>query len=425
MVSFLQSLFSTENLAPHGICLLWRPELIWLHVVSDAVIALAYLSIPIVLAVFASRRPDIVFGWAFWAFAVFIVSCGATHLFGIWTLWYPDYAAEGAVKALTALASLATAIALWPLLPKALALPSTAQLRDANEALQRQLQERDRLLSTFENERQAHMKTEEMLRQAQKMEAIGQLTAGIAHDFNNLMTVVIGNLERARRLLPTEGSRQLGRALRSAMLGAERAGVLTHRLLAFGRRQALAPAVMNVNDVLEHVADTLRRTLGENIRVITNFTFDVWQTRVDPDALENAVLNLAVNARDAMPQGGNLVMTTRNVTASEAQIAEGGLAPGDYVEISVSDTGVGMSPEVASHAFEPFFTTKPVGEGSGLGLSQAYGFALQSQGSAAIESTPGAGTTITLQLPRAQPACGASPAAAVARGMLSGAMAHT
>lgn len=425
MVSFLQGLFSADNLAPHGICLLWRPELIWLHVVSDALIALAYISIPAALAVFALRRPDAMFGWVFWAFAGFLAACGVTHLLAVWTVWNPDHAAAGVVKAVTAIASVGTAIALWPLLPRALKLPSSAQLREANEALRREVEQRDTLLQAFESERKEHQKTEEMLRQAQKMEAIGQLTAGIAHDFNNLMTVVIGNLDRARRLIPAEGSRQLARALRGAMLGAERAGVLTHRLLAFGRRQPLAPAIMNANDVLEHVADTLRRTLGENIRVVTNFTFELWQTRVDPDALENAVLNLAVNSRDAMPQGGNLVITTRNLPLTGCD-SESGLLPGDYIEISVCDTGTGMSPDVASHAFEPFFTTKPVGEGSGLGLSQAYGFALQSQGSAVLESNLGAGTTIRLLLPRALPT--ATPqqvARAAARNVLAQAMAHT
>lgn len=343
-----------------------------------------------------------VFSAIFWSLAIVLVACGVAHAFGVWTMWQPYYGASAAVKAVAAVAALGTAVVLWPLLPKVLALPSPEALRRANEALRLQIQQRDEALSALETERRERRKTEEMLHQAQKMDAIGQLTAGIAHDFNNLMTAVIGNLDRARRLLPAEGSKQLLRAIRGAALGAERAGVLTHRLLAFGRRQALAPSVVNVNDVVEHVADTLRRTLGGNIRVITTLMFDLWPARVDPDALESAVINLAVNARDAMPQGGNLVITTRNVAAGTKATAE--LVPFllDQIEIAVTDTGVGMSEVIASRAFEPFFTTKPIGEGTGLGLSQAYGFAVQSHGTAVLESTPGKGTTVRLYLPRVQ-----------------------
>lgn len=418
-MAILQALLDTKEAVPQGVCLAWRTDLLSLHVVSDAVIALSYLSIPIVLAVFVAKRNDLVFGWVAWALGAVFVACGVAQLLDILTMWQSAYLLEGLGKALAAGAALATAVALWPLLPKALALPSAGDLRRANEALRRQIEERDRALEALEGEREERRRAEEMLRQAQKMEAIGQLTAGIAHDFNNLMTAVIGNLERARRLLPQEGSRQLARAIRGAALGAERAGVLTHRLLAFGCRQPLAPTVMNANDVLEHLADTLRRTLGGNIRVVTNLTFDLWQTRVDPDALESAILNLAVNARDAMPDGGNLVVTTRNVAVGDRTIAELGLVPEDYIEIAVSDTGVGMTEEVASRAFEPFFTTKPVGEGSGLGLSQAYGFAVQSSGTAVLDSTFGAGTTVRLYLPRARMASPPIFASSLAPGLVS------
>ncbi|MEZ5889197.1 MAG: ATP-binding protein [Xanthobacteraceae bacterium] len=374
----------------------------WSHAGFDALIAISFLSISSVLAVFAWKRSEMVFGAIFWSLAIVLVASSVAHAFGVWTMWQPYYGAGAATKAIAAVAALGAAVVLWPLLPKILALPSPESLRRANEALRLQIQQRDEALSALETERRERRKAEEMLHQAQKMDAIGQLTAGIAHDFNNLMTAVIGNLERARRLLPAEGSKQLSRAIRGAVLGAERAGVLTHRLLAFGRRQALAPSVVNVNDVLEHVADTLRRTLGGNIRVITTLMFEVWPARVDPDALESAVINLAVNARDAMPQGGNLVITTRNIAAGTKATAE--LPPFllDQIEIAVADTGIGMSEDIASRAFEPFFTTKPIGEGTGLGLSQAYGFAVQSHGTAVLESTPGKGTIVRLYLPRVQ-----------------------
>ena len=401
-MGLLPTLLDSQGAVPLSACMLSRPDLQWSHAGFDALIAASFVSISIVLAAFVWKRSDMIFGGVFWGFAIFLVACGASHAFEVWTMWQPHHGLSAAVKAIAALASVGMAIALWPLLPKALSLPSPEALRRVNEALRLQIERRDAALTAFECERRERRKTEEMLHQSQKMDAIGQLTAGIAHDFNNLMTAVIGNLERARRLLPTEGSKQLLRAIRGAALGAERAGVLTHRLLAFGRRQALAPSVVNVNDVIEHVADTLRRTLGGNIRVITTLTFDLWPARVDPDALESAVLNLAVNARDAMPEGGNLVITTRNVAAGTKATAE--LAPfvWDQIDIAVADTGLGMSEEVASRAFEPFFTTKPIGEGTGLGLSQAYGFAVQSHGAAVLESTPDKGTTVRLYLPRVQ-----------------------
>jgi signal transduction histidine kinase len=397
-MDLLPTLLDSQGAVPAAACMSWQ----WSHAGFDALIAISFLSISSVLAAFAWKRSEMVFGTIFWSLAIVLVACGVAHAFGVWTMWQPYYGASAAVKAVAAVAALGTAGVLWPLLPKVLALPSPEALRRANEALRLQIQQRDEALSALETERRERRKTEEMLHQAQKMDAIGQLTAGIAHDFNNLMTAVIGNLERARRLLPAEGSKQLLRAIRGAALGAERAGVLTHRLLAFGRRQALAPSVVNVNDVVEHVADTLRRTLGGNIRVITTLMFDLWPARVDPDALESAVINLAVNARDAMPQGGNLVITTRNVAAGTKATAE--LTPFllDQIEIAVTDTGVGMSEVIASRAFEPFFTTKPIGEGTGLGLSQAYGFAVQSHGTAVLESTPGMGTTVRLYLPRVQ-----------------------
>jgi signal transduction histidine kinase len=402
MLGNLQSLFDSANLAPHGICLLWRPELIYLHVISDALIAIAYFSIPFVLALFVTKRSDVEFGWVFWAFAIFILACGTTHIFGIWTLFYPDYGLEGIVKALTALASVATAIGLLPLLPKALAIPSPSQLRATNDALQAQIREREAAVSALQREQEERGRTEDKLRQLQKMEAIGQLTAGIAHDFNNLLTVVTGGLERAKRLAADNA--EVRRAIELAQTGASRAAVLTKRLLAFGRQQPLAPKVINVQEPLDLTVDTLQRTLGERVRLVPNMARESWAVMADQQELQSAIVNLCLNARDAMPEGGNIVISTRNVSHGDRLIAQSDLAPGDYLEIAVSDGGEGMADAVVMRAFDPFFTTKPVGQGSGLGLSQVYGFARQSGGTATIESTLGVGTTVRILLPRAETA---------------------
>jgi len=400
MFEYIRQLLESENLSPHGICLLWRPELLWTHAVSDALIGTAYFSIPGALAYFVSRRPDVAFTWVFWAFAAFILACGTTHFFAIWTLWFPDYGAEALIKAVTAAASVATAIALWPLLPQALALPSPGQLREANQVLERRVAERDEALAALRRETAERLKAEEMLRHAQKMEALGLLTGGIAHDFNNLLTVILGNLDAISRRTSPEDEAML-RMVENAKTGAERAALLTQQLLAFGRKQSLTPEVLDVNEVVATAVSLLGRSLGEGITVRTELASHVWRIRADRNQLESALLNLAVNARHAMPDGGVLTLRTRNIPAPEAT-AIGGLDPGrDYVALEVADTGEGMSEAVKRRAMEPFYTTKPVGQGSGLGLSQVHGFVAQSGGQVAIDTALGHGTTVRLYLPRA------------------------
>jgi PAS domain S-box-containing protein len=241
---------------------------------------------------------------------------------------------------------------------------------------------------------------EAQLRQAQKMEAIGHLTGGVAHDFNNLLTVVIGNIEHlGRRLGP---GHDLERHVAGALRGASRAALLTERLLAFSRRQPLSPQVMSANKLVVGMSELLRRTLGETISIETVLAGGLWPAFVDANQLENALINLAVNARDAMPEGGRLTIETANSYLDEeyANRHGGDVHPGQYVGIFISDTGTGMSKEVAAQAFEPFFTTKDPGEGTGLGLSQVYGFVKQSEGHVKIYSELGQGTTVKLYLPR-------------------------
>jgi PAS domain S-box-containing protein len=245
------------------------------------------------------------------------------------------------------------------------------------------------------------MKAEEALRQAQKMEAVGQLTGGIAHDFNNLLTIVIGNIELLQRRLPEEAGR-LRRAADHAMQGARRAATLTQRLLAFSRRQALDPKPIDPNQLVQGMSELLRRTLGETVVLETVLAGGLWRTTADPNQLENAILNLAVNARDAMPNGGKLTIETANSKLDEHYVE--GLAepvpPGQYVLIAVSDTGTGMDKATMDRVFEPFFTTKEAGKGTGLGLSQVYGFVRQSNGHARIYSELGEGTAVKIYLPR-------------------------
>jgi PAS domain S-box-containing protein len=244
---------------------------------------------------------------------------------------------------------------------------------------------------------------EDQLRHAQKLEAIGQLTGGIAHDFNNLLSVVIGNLDSVLEDpdANTKHSEMIRRALDGALHGAE----LTHRLLGFARRLPLEPKVLAINGMLPDVVTLLKRTLGEAISVELKTSPDLWPALADASQLQDALLNLAINARDAMPQGGRLTIETANAQFDEEDSAQNpDVRPGPYAMLAVTDTGSGMAPEVLKHVMEPFFTTKPVGKGTGLGLSMIYGFAQQSGGHLKIYSEMGRGTTVRLYLPKASAA---------------------
>ena len=240
----------------------------------------------------------------------------------------------------------------------------------------------------------------EQLRQSQKMEAIGQLTGGLAHDFNNMLAVIVGSLNLTKRRL-ARGETDVVRYLDSAMDGAERATKLTNRLLAFSRQQPLAPVALDPNRMVAGMAELLRGTLSDNVVLETVLAGGLWRALADPNQLENSILNIAINARDAMPDGGKLTIETSNAFLDDDYAtAHFGVAAGQYVLISVTDTGMGMAPDVASKVFEPFFTTKPPGKGTGLGLSQVFGFVKQSGGHAAVYSELGRGTTIKVYLPR-------------------------
>jgi len=274
-----------------------------------------------------------------------------------------------------------------------------AALRASEEGLERLNEDLEaRVVERTEELRLAH----EQLRQAQKMETIGQLAGGVAHDFNNLLTIIVGNLETLqRRLGGGADPATLRRSAENAFRGAKRAAALTQSLLAFSRRQPLDPKPLDVNKIVAGMSDMLQRTLGEQISVQTVLGGGIWRSFADPNQLESAVLNLAVNARDAMPGGGRLTIETANVHLDEAYSAmQAEVAPGQYAVIAVSDSGSGMSKDVMARAFDPFFTTKDTGQGTGLGLSQVYGFVKQSGGHVKLYSEPGQGTTVKVYLPR-------------------------
>jgi PAS domain S-box-containing protein len=268
----------------------------------------------------------------------------------------------------------------------------------------------------------ARRQAEEALRQAQKMESIGHLTGGVAHDFNNLLTIIVGNLETLQRKLKSSVSDRgnLERLAENAMRGAERAVFLTQRLLAFSRQQPLEPKPVDVNRLVAEMSDLLRRTIGEQIAVEVVLSGGLWRASVDANQLEIAILNLAVNARDAMPNGGRLTIETSNAALDEGYAAgQGEVVPGQYVALAISDTGVGMGPDTLARAFDPFFTTKDAGHGTGLGLSQVYGFVKQSGGHVRIYSELDQGTTVRIYLPRLhveEPLAPAEPTVKIPRG---------
>ena len=511
-----------DSFIPHGFCLAWDPGLVALQAGSDILIALAYYSIPAALFVFLRRRRDLEFRSVLGLFAAFILACGTTHVLGVVTLFTPIYWTDGIVKAVTAALSIATAIMLWPLLPKAIALPSPAALEAVNARLAREIEERDeatielraskqrlrelyalspamlhatdehgiilevsqRWLDLFGYERSQvigrSMKTfyapgtiddfpdnvealirdpqhrprdrkivlssgeirdaeavytleldehgkprrilvaltdvtsrkqaeaalrdsEERLRHAQKMEAVGQLTGGIAHDFNNLLTTIMASLEllEQRGTLDARGQRMAGNALE----GARRAARLTSQLLSFSRRSRLTPTTLDPEAVVQGIAALLTQTAGGRIAVsIDPAPPGLWPISADSNQLESAVLNLVINARDAIRGDGAIRISfgNRPVGADDgAAMRPDPIPEGDYVGITVTDTGCGMTSDVLARALEPFFTTKPPGSGTGLGLSQTYGFAVQSGGTLRLSSTPGRGTSAEILLPRA------------------------
>jgi PAS domain S-box-containing protein len=531
---------------PHGACYLWQPSLLWLHAVSDSLIALAYFSIPLLLLCIVRRRRDLPFNWMVVCFGVFILACGTTHALGVYNIWVPTWWLSGGVKAVTAVASLTTAGLLWRHLPDVLTLPSPRQLTAANAALQEEVEERKRAAvglwagqADLENRveartrelaaanralhhsearlagivgsapdaiitvneaqrivvfnaaaermfgcpvadalgepldrfiparfRRAHTEhirefgqtgvttrsmttpgrlvalrntdeefpieatisqvqtdgeklysviirdvtdreraeevlhqTARQLQQAQKMEAVGRLAGGVAHDFNNLLTAVLGHAELALAAADPGGT--VHADLERVHTAATKAAAVTGQLLTFSRKQKLDPQIVDLGGLVTEIGATLHPLLGEDVRLELSLAPDLGLVRADPAQLEQVLMNLTMNARDAMPSGGSLTIEMANVDFAEAPLlTEGNLSPGAYVMLKVSDTGIGMRPDVQARIFEPFFTTKGPTKGTGLGLAMVYGIVTQSGGQISVYSEPGAGSTFKIYLPR-------------------------
>ena len=508
MLEFFRRLLESDFM-PHGYCFAWKPDILWLNVTSDALIALSYFLIPFTLIYLLRARRDLDFGWMAGLFGLFILSCGATHILGIVTIWNPLYRLDGVVKAITALASLPTAILLMWLVPQAIALPSPRQLRAANDEvlrlnseLERRVEERaaalreaeqryrqlfefnplpmwvrepesDRFLavnpaaielygyteqeflsmtihqlvpdgeprqgkipeigktllerhdrksgaplhvevrfrdllfdskpawlvvSTDITERKA---LEEQLRHSQKMEAVGRLAGGIAHDFNNLLTVILGYTNVAQSKL--EAQSPVHRMLNQVQRASEQAAALTSQLLAFSRKQVTQLCVLDLNDAVSNMKEILHRLMGEDVDVAVIPQDKPCLLEADAGQLSQIIMNLAVNARDAMPAGGRLTIETHSVLREREDLGRRNVRPaGRYTQLIVTDNGTGMDADTQNRIFEPFFTTKEVGKGTGLGLSTVYGIVVQHNGWIDLYSEPGHGTMFRIHFPEAQ-----------------------
>ncbi|WBY09150.1 ATP-binding protein [Sphingomonas sp. 7/4-4] len=376
------SLLAALSTGTRGASSALRPELFWGNAIAESVLALAYFSIALGLAFLIRRRRDFAFRWIFWCFAAFLAAGGIMHLMSL-TGWDPLGSVAVIFKGLTAVGTIATAVAFWPLLSKVIAMPSRAQLSDQNAELEALVRERDAALEDLRQHVAQRLELEAALLQSQKLEAVGQLTGGIAHDFNNLLQAVAGNLELIARK-PDDIDRVIGWSA-SALNAVERGRLLTGQLLAFSSKQRidlnsvrLAELVGGVKDLIERAVAPLGQLRVERIDPALN-------VEVDPLQLELALLNLAFNARDAMPEGGMLTIAAGHASGDLV----GDLPRGDYVALTVSDTGTGMTEDVRARAIEPFFTTKGVGKGTGMGLAMAAAVARQAGGGSSSRARKG------------------------------------
>lgn len=426
MLGPFRSLFSEGNFMPHGMCYLWRADVLGLHVVSDALIALAYFSISFTLAYVVQKRKDLQFHWMFICFAVFIVTCAATHLMEVWVIWHPTYWLSGSVKAITAAASVPTAILLVKLIPQALQLPSPSDLRLVNEDLRREIVVRERVEADIRQlngqlEERVTARTRELeatnriLRQAQltvmqheRLRALGQMASGIAHDINNALTPAA---LYSRLLLEKEAnlSDNARECLADILRSVEDVVHTVSRLKEFSRagEPQLRSAPVAVKGILDQVIELTRarwqdmpQERGIVIRIDRYIEPDLPAVLGVESEIRDALVNLILNAVDAMPAGGTLALRSYAVAQPTTDRNESSQRPPKCVRIEVCDSGIGMTEEVRRHCLEPFFTTK--GErGSGLGLAMVYGMVQRHRAEIEIASQPQRGTTVSLSFPPA------------------------
>lgn len=388
----MQSLLAavSSGYVVHGSCQGCEPSLGWLWLGAFAAAAIAYVMSGLALAVLIYRRPDLEFRKVYLAFAVAAIAAGLSHGAAVWMHWQPIPAVATALAVVAAVVSIGSAVALWALVPVVVKLPSATALQSSNDELAEMLAERDAALEEMRAQSLRREQAETALLQAQRLEAVGQLTSGVAHDFNNLLQAVAGNLELIARK-PDDADRVV-RWSASALNAVERGRALTGQLLVFSRKQQRQVTSIRLVELIAGIKDLLDRAVAPLSQVRVAEIDPSLNVHVDVLQIELAMLNLAFNARDAMPEGGTL-------TISAARHNGGGvpnLPEGDYVALTLSDTGTGMTPEACAQAVEPFFTTKQ--EGTGLGLSMAASALRESGGALRIDSEPGQGTAMTLLL---------------------------
>ena len=384
MFDFLSHLFDTSGFPPRWHCGRWTSADGWLYILSDVGIWSAYVSIPIVIGFFLLRRRTLPFRGIFVLFGAFILACGSTHLLDAIIFWWPAYRLAGLLKLITALLSWTTVFALIKVTPRALAMRSP-------EELQREIGERERAEAEL-------AQRDEQLRQSQKLEAVGSLAGGIAHEFNNLLQAIQGYTRFAMAGLPATDPRC--QDLAQVLKASDRAATLTEQLLGFSRRQLLERVRVDPHEVISDLVKMLRPLIGERIELQVSLAKDAGMLHADRGLLQQMLLNLCINARDAMPDGGRLTLKTQRVDfSSKYSELHPMVEPGSYVMFSVADTGCGIPPEIIDRIYEPFFTTKGIGKGTGLGLAMVYGCVQQHEGSIDVYSEPDLGTTFKIYLP--------------------------
>ncbi len=384
MFDFFAHLFDTDGFPPRWHCGDWTAGTGWLHILSDIGIWSAYVSIPIVIGYFLLRRRTLPFRGIVALFAAFILACGSTHLMDAVIFWWPAYRLSGIMKLATAVLSWTTVIALMWMTPKALAMRTP-------EELQHEIDERKRAEIVL-------AQRDEQLRQSQKLEAVGSLAGGIAHEFNNLLQAIRGYTRFAMEGLPASNPRY--QDLEQVLQASARAALLTEQLLGFSRNQVLDRGDVDPRDVINDLGQMLRPLIGEQIDFEVAPAQAMGSLHADRGLLQQMLLHLCINARDAMPNGGRLVLKAQRVELSQSYCeVYPAVKLGTYVLFSVADTGCGMSADVRERIFEPFFTTKGVGKGTGLGLAMVYGCVQQHGGMINVYSEVGIGTTFRIYLP--------------------------